>query len=287
MIDFKHEINKIVGLVNKKIISEETARYEALKLKCLAEKLRMPLPDHILEYAVAVDSRTVNEDMQELTDVYRSGLLKKQHFIRDNMKILAVCEAFGLEFPGSTTLMEQMNVKYITEAIDDFDEGDFDDLPEDEDFEEGKIMRIVLDDCEVAMHTIGSLLMYEISGKDGTVTESNRYEIILCLLLNHEKARGPLGMLAAEIRDLLEPKPDDDDLIDVCLRLILEIIDGRATIDDLKERASEADGEFDWLNKRLDYWKVLQNIFDYAEIQTDDLVYEIFMSYGTREALEF
>jgi hypothetical protein len=253
MIDFEHEINKIVYSVNKKIYSEETARYEALKLKCMADKLRRPLSMPI-ECALAVDKRTVNEDMRELTDLYRSGLLQKRYFIRDNMKILAVCEAFGLQFPGDESMANRLNMKYITEAIgddpDDLDDpdgfgdlDDFGDLPEDEDFgEENRELRIVLDDCVLIYAVTGSEeSFFELS--QGDLDEVVPLDILYSFLSNRDKAKGPLKRIASAVEQAIQSNSFGDRFTKECLKLLLDVIHGNASYADLEKKASELDQE--------------------------------------------
>jgi hypothetical protein len=174
-------------------------------------------------------------------------------------------------------------MRCITEAMDDFDEDDFDDfddLPEGEDFEEGVGSRqIILDDCAIIMYYwTGSTPdpSYEILLPNGQTKQGvSEYSVIKCFLSNREKARGPLEMLADEIEHSLDFLPSlwtrtdsrlkqEAGLVSDCLRLMLKIVDGKATVDDLEARASESD------NKNF----LRDLIWAFSET-----IYEIFMTY--------
>jgi hypothetical protein len=157
---------------------------------------------------------------------------------------------------------------------DDLD-SDFGDLPEDEDFKSGsEKWDIFLDDCVVTLiiEEDGDR-SFEISRGDRK-TNADFLQIFKCFLANRGKARGPLEIIRAAIEDWLTffPMAPRGIAYKECLELTLEVIDGRRTIDDLKNKAEQVARkllEYDFLNS-------LCNTLEYKYSCMDT----IFLEYG-------
>jgi hypothetical protein len=199
-----------------------------------------------------VDINIVREDMRDLTELYKSGLLKKRYYIRDNMKILALCETLGIQFPGDRTIADRINIKYITEAIDDPDdmpdspeEDDFDDLPDDEDFNDGDELYYRFGDgTEIILWNNASEQSYGIQLAGRPSEEVSDIDILECLLEHRSEASDWLQYIAERIEtaraylnnsltNLLSPSQYLSDAEKEC-HLLLNIINGRATMPSTK-----------------------------------------------------
>lgn len=132
-MDLQHEYNKIIESYNAKVIDKSRTMYELLKLEATAKKLRSKWQ---LPTSVSISTTTqqaINEDYDELLKLRKAGILSKKRFERDCIKIAALCEETGLNYPHK--VVEDINVNIIAESIDD-DGNEYEDMEEDDEYED-------------------------------------------------------------------------------------------------------------------------------------------------------
>lgn len=131
-----HEYNKVVNAYNNQTISEGKMRYELLKLECVARILNKDWQPPTRSGLKTADYRIIKEDYTELVNLRKSGILNKERFNRDCIKIDAICEAIGVPYPGT----ENPSINIIVESMDEYDDMDdsdeYADMDEDDEFEE-------------------------------------------------------------------------------------------------------------------------------------------------------
>ena len=128
-MNLEHEYNKIIQSKQAKIISEDRAKYELLKLQSTAKKLKLDWQSPIETFSTTTQAH-INEDYKELVGLYKSGILNKKRFERDCIKLAALCEETGLKYPGEH--IQRANVNIIAESMDD----EYGDLEDDDEYEE-------------------------------------------------------------------------------------------------------------------------------------------------------
>lgn len=177
-MDLQHEYNKIIESYNAKVIDKSRTMYELLKLEATAKKLRSKwqLPTSI--NISTTTQQAINEDYDELLKLRKAGILSKKRFDRDCIKIAALCEETGLNYPHK--VVEDINVNIIAESIDndgneyeDMDEDDeYEDMDEDDEYGEDEeedreqlVATMQLPEGSLEMWTINSETEYKLDGR--------------------------------------------------------------------------------------------------------------------------
>lgn len=177
-MDLQHEYNKIIESYIAKVIDKSRTMYELLKLEATAKKLRSKwqLPTSI--NISTTTQQAINEDYDELLKLRKAGILSKKRFDRDCIKIAALCEETGLNYPHK--VVEDINVNIIAESIDndgneyeDMDEDDeYEDMDEDDEYGEDEeedreqlVATMQLPEGSLEMWTINSETEYKLDGR--------------------------------------------------------------------------------------------------------------------------
>jgi len=177
MYNFDRELNKLKLAVRSKRITEDQAKYEVRKLHALAKKFQVPWEADAFVSNDPILVETVQNDVQELYGLHRQGKIKDKHFLRDNAKILALCEEFKFPFPGSKIIADGLTVDFVAVIAEEVEEGpedeyaglEFDDVFDDEEAEEEPELQYTytFGDAEVEVWTEASETVIRISTPEG------------------------------------------------------------------------------------------------------------------------
>ncbi len=126
MPNFNDEYKKIRRRLAENKISKDLADYEAAKLNAWSSKLKSQWRASSPE--INVTSLIVAEDYKQLVEHHEAGVLKDHDFLRECSKLLALCEAVKMQFPGPKTLVDDININFVSGALlsefaDEYDAG--------------------------------------------------------------------------------------------------------------------------------------------------------------------
>lgn len=236
MIDLSYEMKKINKNLRDNIISESIAQYEILKLKCVAKKFDVPWEADI-SHAKSVEINLVTEDYNELNRLYESGMIKKKQYYADMLKILSLCESFGLIYPGGKDVADLINIRVLSENIDELN---YDDFPEEDEetYSTSSQSDVTLPDGTFIVYIIdGSEESYYIDGN-----ESSDMEVWERLLSPNNVDPEYLVFLRQYYKEMLENPAykachepyarllelNDDDLVQQLYKAVTRVMDADA-----------------------------------------------------------
>lgn len=143
-MNLNHEYSKVKHSYDQKIITESQFNYECHKLNCVASKYNLNW--NISAGNTRTTQKMVNEDYNELLEIYKSGVLHKKMYERDLKKLIAVCEASNLTFPGTKLDVNRLGVIDISSLLvenelgalggDESDDDVYDELDDEDEFED-------------------------------------------------------------------------------------------------------------------------------------------------------
>lgn len=179
MYNFDRELNKVKLAARSKRITEEQAKYEVRKLHALAKKFQVPWEADAFVSTDPVLVETVQNDVRELYELHRQGKINDKHFLRDNAKILALCEEFKFPFPGSKIIADGLTVDFVAVIAEEVEEGpedeysglEFDDVFDDEEAEEEPELQYTytFGDAEVEVWTEASEYVLKVMTPEGQI----------------------------------------------------------------------------------------------------------------------
>jgi len=182
MYNFDRELTKIKLAKLSRKLTEDQAKYEVRKLHALAKKFQVPWEADAFVSNDPILVETVQNDVQELYELHRQGKINDKHFLRDNAKILALCEEFKFPFPGSKVIADGLTVDFVAviaeegeeEAEDEYAGLEFDDVFDDEEAEEEPELQFTttLGDTEIEVWVEASEYVLKLSTPTGGYIDS-------------------------------------------------------------------------------------------------------------------
>ena len=137
MIDFNDELQKIENRYRSTMISEEQAKYEVRKLHATAHKLHQEWKSNVFTSQWnKSDKDTIIEDCNTLQELYNEKGIRYHDFIRENAKIIALCEFYNFKFPGKQIVADDICINSMSLLLEDDLSSEYEGLEDNDEFED-------------------------------------------------------------------------------------------------------------------------------------------------------